>query len=118
MKVIPLFLSYQSEYYRTLSEFVIEGFAAEKLRMEIEGNNPEIFTYQFQSPDSFGMMAVMLTFYQGAKVFISLQADTVDFSNDPVMKLIKDADEVVHVVNGKEFSFKKSSSKSNGNEGN
>jgi len=39
----------------------------------IEGENPEVFNYEFYEPDAFGLNALRMTFYQGAKVYVAFK---------------------------------------------
>lgn len=45
---------------------------------DVNGNNPEIFTYQFSPEDGFKTRTLCLTFYEKTQVFVALSRMTTD----------------------------------------
>lgn len=41
------------------------------------GQNPDVFRFQFGSADQYGLYPMVMTFFQGAEVFVSFQPDGV-----------------------------------------
>lgn len=99
------FLTYKDHNYQTLSEFIKKRFEYEKLRLEIEGYNPEVFTYQFCSPDENGLIGLKMVFYQGAEIFVSFKSTSVEEPYDLVSSLIEKGLKVKLDLDGESFIF-------------
>jgi hypothetical protein len=88
------FLEYSEQKFQTLKKFIKRRFEIEEVLKLIEkGDNPEVFTYEFQKPDDFGLMAAKLTFYGKTEVYISYKTDAskqpYDLAFDLMLKGIK-----------------------------
>jgi hypothetical protein len=99
------FLSYTDHNYQTLSEFIKKRFETEKLRQEIEGENPEVFIYQFCSPDENKIIGLRMVFYQGAEVYVSYKSDSTVEPYDLVGNLIEKGVKVKFDLDGESFIF-------------
>ena len=53
IKMLLGFINYNDENTQTLTKFIKERFELEDLRLEIKGENPKVFKYQFCKPDNF-----------------------------------------------------------------
>lgn len=65
------FVQYQSDSLEKYKQVVKERIKHEKKVPPKEGSNPEIFRYQFFEPDEYGLIFMMMTFYEGASVFLT-----------------------------------------------
>lgn len=99
------FLTYKDHNYQTLSEFIKKRFEYEKSRLDIEGKNPQVFTYQFCSPDENGIIGLKMVFYQGAEVFVSFKPIAVEQPYDLVSSLIEKGVKVKFHLEGESFIF-------------
>lgn len=71
--VIMDFIKYNEQKAETYKLLCRKRFEMEPKKPQTEGTNPEIFRYQFFEPDEFGLIALGMTFYEGATVFVSFQ---------------------------------------------
>jgi hypothetical protein len=78
-------------------------FELEPNKPQKEGNNPEIFRYKFIKPDEFGLVATIMTFYEGAKVFVAFQGVDAQEPKNLMTELIKSGVKtIVHFDDGSE----------------
>lgn len=105
MNMIIGFLKYRNHNYQTLSELLKKRFEVEKLKLEVEGKNPEVFTYQFCSPDENEIIGLKMVFYQGAEVFVSFKPIDVEQPFDLVSSLIEKGVKVKFDLEGESFIF-------------
>lgn len=105
IKMIIGFIKYTDHNYNTLSELVKKRFEYEKLRLEVEGGNPEVFTYQFCSPDENEIIGLKMVFYQGAEVFVSFKPIAVEQPYSLVVSLIEKGVKVEYDLEGESFIF-------------
>lgn len=83
-KIISIldFVTYEDDTTEKYKLVIRTRIEVEKNKRTIEGNNPEIFKYEFFEPDEFGLIGLQLQFYEGAKVFIAFQGkDSIEPSN-------------------------------------
>ena len=88
------FLEYSEQKFQTLKKFIKRRFEIEEnLKLTQKGENPEVFTYEFQKSDEFGLMAAKLTFYEKTEIYISYKTDLskqpYDLTFDLMLKGIK-----------------------------
>lgn len=74
--VLMDFLFYENEKAKKYKLLCRKRFDVEPSKPKNEGNNPEIFRYEFIEPDEFGLIGMRMSFYEGAKVFIAFQGTT------------------------------------------
>lgn len=81
-------------------------FELEPNKPQKEGNNPEIFRYEFMSPDEFGLIAMTMTFYEGAKVFVAFQGVDAKDPKNLMTELIKSGVKIiVYFDDGSQFEL-------------
>jgi len=83
------FVTYESEKAETYKLLCRKRFEMEPQKLQTEGNTPEIFKYEFFDPDEFGLIAMKMTFYNGAVVFVSFQPTTAKEPQNLMTELIK-----------------------------
>jgi len=71
--IIMDFITYEDEKTEKYKLLCRKRFEMEPKKPKSEGNNPEIFRYEFNEPDEFGLIALRMTFYEGASVFVAFQ---------------------------------------------
>ncbi len=95
----------QSETYKLLSR---KRFEMEPQKSQTEGGSPEIFNYEMMEPDEFGLIAMKMTFYEGATVFVAFQPDTAQEPSNLLTELIKSGIPVsVQFKDGSQFDLNK-----------
>lgn len=67
------FLSFDDEKTEKIKLLIRKRLEVEPEKPEIEGANPEIFSYEFYKPDEFGLISLRMTFYEGSKVFVAFK---------------------------------------------
>jgi hypothetical protein len=104
--IIIDFITYEdpkSEQYKLLCR---KRFELEPNKPKKEGHNPEIFRYEFMEPDQFGLIAMIMTFYEGAKVFVAFQGVDAQEPKNLMTELIKSGIKtIVHFEDGSEFKL-------------
>jgi hypothetical protein len=76
----------ESENYKLVCR---KRFELEPQKPKKEGSNPEIFKFEFIKPDEFGLIAMQMTFYEGAKVFVAFQGKDATEPRNLLTELIK-----------------------------
>ena len=104
--IIMDFITYEdaeAEKYKLLCR---KRFEMEPNQPKREGNNPEIFRYEFVAPDEFGLIALRMTFYEGASVFVAFQGKEATEPRNIITELIRSGVKtVVTFKDGSEFEF-------------
>lgn len=104
--IIMDFITYENpeaEKYKLLCR---KRFEMEPNKPRTEGNNPEIFSYEFMEPDEFGLIAMRLAFYEGANIFIAFQGEDSKEPKNLITELIKSGVKtIVNFKDGSEFEF-------------
>ncbi len=76
------FITYEDPKIEQHKLLCRKRFELEANKSQKEGNNQKVFLYEFIEPDEFGLIAMSMTFYEGAKVFVSFQGnDTIEPKN-------------------------------------
>lgn len=101
------FVKYPEEDKNNLIKLVRELSLKDTKDCLRKGNNPEIFNYVFGPPDKFGIIPLVLKFYGGTEVFISLQKEGLPEPWDFGMMLINGGIETTINVGDKKFTFNK-----------
>lgn len=107
IKMLLGFINYNDPNNNTMIFFIKERFEVEELALEIQGENKEVFKYQFCKPDKFGLIGLKLTFYGATDVYISFLPDNSDPPFDLGMELIKKGIPTTIMLNENEFEFNK-----------
>ena len=104
--IIIDFITYENpkaEQYKLLCR---KRFELEPNKPKKEGTSPEIFRYEFIDPDEFGMIAMGMTFYEGAKVFVAFQGVDTKEPKNLMTELIKaGVKTIVHFDDGSHFEI-------------
>lgn len=90
---------------QTFLEFIRKRFELEDLRLEIKGNNPEVFTYQFCSADNNGVIGFKLIFYGGTEVFGAMIPEGTQIPNDLAFQLMTSGIPITFTLGEEEFHF-------------
>ena len=102
------FIEYIDENTETLKKFLKRRFEVEKeLNLEIKGDNPEVFYYQFHKPDKFGLIALKITFYGSAEAYVSFKSKDSNEPFDLGMKLISGGIHSFIELGDEKFEFNK-----------
>jgi len=89
LRMILEFIEYTDDNTQTLKKFLKRRFEVEKeLNLEIKGDNPEVFYYQFHKPDKLGLVVLKTVFYGTAEAYFSFMGQDSKEPFDLVMKLI------------------------------
>lgn len=83
------FLTYEDERAENFKLLCRKRIEVEPKKPKKEGSNPEIFRYNFFEPDQFGLIALQLMFYEGAKVFVAFEGNDANEPNDLISLFIK-----------------------------
>jgi hypothetical protein len=100
------FITYEDERIETYKLLCRNRLEIELSKSQTEGNNPEIFRYQFIKPDEFGLIGMQMTFYEGAKVFVAYQGKAVKKPQSLAAELIGlGVKTIVNFEDGSQFKF-------------
>lgn len=104
VKMLLGFVSHSKKDDQTFLELIRRRFDLEDLRLEIKGNNPGIFTYQFCLPDN-GVIAFKLVFYGGTEVFGALIPEGTKKPYDLAHQIMSNGMPVTFTLGKEEFQF-------------
>ncbi len=100
------FLTFEDEQTEKIKLLVRKRLEEETEKPEIEGANPEIFSYAFYRPDEFGLISLVMTFYQGSKVLVAFKETGIKEPFNLTMKLINSGVKThVEFDDGTDFEF-------------
>lgn len=106
MRVIPGFIGYNEKNINTIVSILKHKFSNDDdLLLKLEGENPEVFQYQFCKPDKDGLIALRMIFYEGATVYVSFKPKDINLSFDLTQELIKRGVHTTVMIDGKPFIF-------------
>lgn len=88
-KIVLDFVRYEDERMEKYRQVCRKRWEHEQNKPDGEGNNPEIFRYEFYPPDRDGLIALIFTFYEGATVFIVFRKDGVEMPYNLTRELIE-----------------------------
>lgn len=107
-KIIPGFLDYQDENIATLQKLLRKKEETDAVNWEKKGDNQDVFYYQFSPRDELGLIALILTFYQGTRVYIAFQDISVKMPYNLINELIKAGLSVIfEFPDGSKYEFNK-----------
>jgi len=102
------FLIYELEETETFKLLCRKRFEMEPQMLKTEGNTPDIFKYEVFDPDNIGMIAMKLTFYGYASVFVAFQPAETAEPQDLISLMVKSGLPVtVFFEDGYEFKLNK-----------
>lgn len=104
--IIIDFITYEDPKKEQFKLLCRKRLGLEPNKPKVEGNNPEIFRFEFIEPDEFGLIAMTMTFYEGAKVFVAFQGVGAPKPKTLITELIKSGVKtIVHFHDGSEFEL-------------
>ncbi|RFM30946.1 hypothetical protein [Chitinophaga silvisoli] len=105
-RILLDFLTYENEKMETYKMLCRKRIELEPKKPKKEGLNPEIFRYEFMDPDEQGIIALIMTFYEGAKVFVAFQGkDCKPYFNLAGMLIESGVKMVINFPDGSHFEF-------------
>lgn len=99
------FLTYNKKDNQIFLEFIRRRFEFEDLRLDVKGSNPEVFTYQFCTPDNNGVIGFKLIFYGGTEVFGAMIPEGTEMPYNLAQDLMSSGMPVTYTLGEEEFSF-------------
>ncbi len=84
--IIYAFTIDQDHIIKDFKFFFSEKMKIEFEKQEIKGTNPEIFTYQIVPKDSFGVILLKMTFFEGSTIIVLLVSEDADLNGVEEMK--------------------------------
>ena len=107
-EIIPGFLDYQDENSTTLQKLLRKKEETDAVNWAKKGDNQDVFYYQFSPQDEFGLITLILTFYQRTKVYIAFQDSSVKMSYNLTHEFIKAGFPVIfEFPDGSKYEFNK-----------
>jgi hypothetical protein len=108
-RIIPGFLDYPNDdNLETLKKLLKKKEKTDSINWEKKGDNPQVFYYQFSPPDKFGLLTLIMTFYEGVKVFVAFKEKSIQMPFDLTEELINAGLKVTYQFpDGDEFEFNK-----------
>ncbi len=101
------FINYNDEKTQTMTKMVKEKFKIDEIPKSIKGENPMIFKYQFYEPDRFGLIGMIMTFYEGTEIFVAFKPKDSEEPFDFAMSLLNGGIHTFIEVGDKIFEFNK-----------
>ena len=101
------FVKYEAPDSNTFISFLKKRFEMDELALDIKGDNPEVFKYQFCKPDKFGLIGLKLTFYGATDVFISFLPEDKKEPFDLGLFLLDKGLPITFTLGDEEFEFNK-----------
>jgi len=100
------FIKYNDANLEKFKEIIEYKYSTESTDWHIKGANPEIFKYQFGTPDNFGLVPLKMTFYGGTIIYASFMGENSKKPFDLTIELIKSGVKtIVNLDNGKRIEF-------------
>ncbi|MEN5132573.1 hypothetical protein [Elizabethkingia anophelis] len=104
--MIKGFINYNDSNRQMLKKFLKRRFELETvLNEEIQGENPQVFYYQFHKPDEYGLIAVKMVFYGTAEVYVCFKPKDIEEPFNLGMKLIEGGVKTTITLGDEEFPF-------------
>lgn len=107
VKMLLGFISYNDKNTQTMVEMVKEKFRIDEISKDIKGENPSIFKYQFFEPDQFGLIGMVMTFYEGTEAFVAFLPKNSKEPFDLSLSLLNAGIPTLIEVGNKTFEFNK-----------
>ncbi|MNQ85825.1 hypothetical protein D3C85_1010010 [compost metagenome] len=99
------FIKYNDQTTATMTAMVKEKLKTDEIPHELKGKNPKIFKYQFFEPDQFGLIAMVMNFYEGTEVFVSYKPKDAKEPFDLALSLIHSGINTHVKIGDKTFEF-------------
>ncbi|MDW3192946.1 MAG: hypothetical protein R8G66_11300 [Cytophagales bacterium] len=99
------FATFQEKNDETMKNFIARRFELEERALAIRGANPHVFTYQFCSPDEFGIIGMKMTFYEGTAVYVAYLPSGTEKPYNLGFDLIKQGFRTTVSLGDEEFTF-------------
>lgn len=111
IKMLLGFLNYEDPDRNKFISFIKKRFEIEELALDLKGDNPDVFTYQFCKPDKFGIIGLKLTFYGATDVFVSLVPDNNEIPFDLGMFLLNKGLPIKFLLGDEKYEFNKNNNR-------
>jgi hypothetical protein len=105
IKMLMGFIKYNDHTTATMTAMVKEKLKTDEIPHELKGENPKIFKYQFFEPDQFGLIAMVMNFYEGTEVFVSYKPKDAKEPFDLALSLIHSGINAQIKIGDKTFEF-------------
>lgn len=99
------FISYEDHDTNTFVDLIKKKSTLDERVLDVKGENPLVFQYQFFSPDELDFISLKLTFYGGTEVFISFQPEGRLIPFNLGFELMKSGKHITFRLNDEEFEF-------------
>lgn len=109
VKILMGFIQHERKDLQTFTDFIRKRFELEDLRLDIKGNNPDVFKYQFCAPDNNGIIGFKLTFYGGTEVFGSMLPEGFEKPFDLGHAFMEKGIPITFTLEEEEFHFNRNS---------
>ena len=83
------FINYENNHLEKYKEVIRKRIEADPIQSKSEGANPEIFSYSFFQADEFGLIGLIMTFYEGTKVYAVFKEININLPYNLTAELIK-----------------------------
>lgn len=113
VQIILGFADYEDNNQEMLKKFIARRFDLEERALEIKGENPSVFTYQFCSPDEFGLIGMKMTFYGGTTVYAAYSPKGSKEPYNIGMHLINEGIPTTLTLGDEKFEFNKKTNANN-----
>lgn len=108
-KVLLGYLHSKDDNNKNFVEFIKHRAEIDLKDVPRNGNNQDVFYYQFTEPDQFGIYLLHLRFYGGIDVYISFQPEDMEKPFDLGYELMNAGIETTFTLEGKEYTINKKS---------
>jgi len=108
MKILLGYLHHEDQNPKNFISFIKDRASIDRDGVPKNGENQDVFYYQFTEPDQFGFYLVKLVFYGGIEAYVSYLPDDRDMPVHLGMELIKQGIPTVLTLGDKTYDFNKS----------
>lgn len=102
------YLHHEDKNSRNFISFIKDKALSDLDGIIKNGENHEVFYYQFTKPDQFGLYLVRLVFYGGIEIYISFLPDDCEMPVHLGMELMKRGFHTTFTLDDKSYEFNKS----------
>ncbi len=99
------FVNYAEENSEKFRMLVEKRFLLEEDKYPVQGANPSAFCYQILPPDEFNLIALKMTFYEGASIYVSFLHEGDKEPFNLAIALIKDGVKTVINLGNESIEF-------------
>ena len=108
IRMILGFIDYKDNNTQTFKSLIKKRFEVEKVLLEnIQGENPQVFYYQFCKPDENGLIAMKMVFYEKNEIFVCFKPNESSIPFDLAFALMKTGTKTTFTIEDEKFVFNK-----------